>query len=57
MLVSQFRGWGFSSRQNLTPDKQTGLGNWTEEQIVTRCGHSAAYFAVVITPFFFRDVI
>jgi hypothetical protein len=24
-----------SSGSNLTPDKETGLGNWTKEQIVT----------------------
>jgi len=27
--------WGISFTANLTPDKETGLGNWTEEQFVT----------------------
>ncbi len=26
--------WGISYSRNLTPDKETGLGNWTEEQFV-----------------------
>ena len=28
-------GLGVFVRPNLTPDKETGLGNWTSEQIVT----------------------
>ena len=33
--------WGTSYPPNLTPDSTTGIGNWTEEQIVTaiRQGH------------------
>jgi len=33
--------WGTSYATNLTPDKETGLGNWTEEQLATtlRTGH------------------
>jgi len=27
--------WGVASARNLTPDAETGIGNWTEEQIVT----------------------
>jgi len=27
--------WGVVHAANLTPDKETGLGNWTDEQIVT----------------------
>jgi mono/diheme cytochrome c family protein len=27
--------WGISYTANLTPDKETGLGNWTEEQFLT----------------------
>ena len=26
--------WGISFTANLTPDKETGLGNWTEEQFI-----------------------
>ena len=26
--------WGVSFTANLTPDKETGLGNWTEEQFI-----------------------
>lgn len=26
--------WGVSFTMNLTPDKETGLGNWTEEQFI-----------------------
>ena len=33
--------WGTSYPRNLTPDPETGIGNWTEDQIVTaiRTGH------------------
>ncbi len=33
--------WGVSFPRNLTPDMETGIGRWTEEQIVTafRTGH------------------
>jgi mono/diheme cytochrome c family protein len=33
--------WGVSYARNLTPDPETGIGNWTEDQIVTafRMGH------------------
>jgi len=27
--------WGISFTANLTPDKETGLGNWTEEMFIT----------------------
>jgi mono/diheme cytochrome c family protein len=27
--------WGVSYPRNLTPDQQTGIGSWTEDQIVT----------------------
>jgi mono/diheme cytochrome c family protein len=27
--------WGISFARNLTPDKETGLGTWTKEQIIT----------------------
>ena len=27
--------WGVSFTANLTPDKETGLGNWTEEMFIT----------------------
>ena len=27
--------WGVSFARNLTPDKETGLGNWTEEMFIT----------------------
>ena len=27
--------WGVAHAANLTPDKETGIGNWTETQIVT----------------------
>jgi mono/diheme cytochrome c family protein len=27
--------WGISFPRNLTPDKETGLGTWTKEQIIT----------------------
>jgi len=26
--------WGISYTRNLTPDKETGLGSWTEQQFV-----------------------
>jgi len=33
--LTAFSGpWGISYARNLTPDKETGLGNWTEEQFV-----------------------
>jgi hypothetical protein len=28
-------GWGVSFAANLTPDKETGLGNWTEEMFIS----------------------
>jgi mono/diheme cytochrome c family protein len=33
--------WGVSYPRNLTPDPETGIGSWTEDQIVTafRTGH------------------
>jgi mono/diheme cytochrome c family protein len=33
--------WGISFAKNLTPDPETGIGSWTEEQIVTaiQAGH------------------
>lgn len=27
--------WGVSYARNLTPDKETGIGSWTDEQIIT----------------------
>jgi mono/diheme cytochrome c family protein len=34
--MTAFAGpWGVSFTANLTPDKETGLGNWTEEMFVT----------------------
>jgi hypothetical protein len=40
--VTAFAGpWGISYARNLTPDNETGLGDWTEEQFVRalRTGH------------------
>ena len=33
-LTAFYGPWGVSYAQNLTPDKETGLGGWTEEQFV-----------------------
>jgi hypothetical protein len=34
--MTAFAGpWGVSYAANLTPDKETGMGNWTEEMFVT----------------------
>lgn len=33
-LTAWFGPWGVSFTANLTPDKRTGLGNWTEESFI-----------------------
>ena len=34
--------WGVSFTANLTPDKETGLGDWTEEQFIATMQHRAS---------------
>jgi mono/diheme cytochrome c family protein len=33
-MTAFYGPWGVSFTANLTPDKETGLGNWTEEQFI-----------------------
>ena len=36
-LTAWFGPWGVSFAANLTPDKQTGMGNWTPELFIKAC--------------------
>jgi mono/diheme cytochrome c family protein len=44
--------WGISYASNLTPDKKTGLGNWTEEQFVKalRTGKHRGFGRPILPP-------
>jgi cytochrome c553 len=44
--------WGVSNAPNLTPDPDTGLGNWTEEQFVKalRCGRHMGSGRPILPP-------
>jgi mono/diheme cytochrome c family protein len=44
--------WGVSYAANLTPDKETGLGNWTEEMFIgaLRKGHHAGAGRPILPP-------
>lgn len=50
---TSFRGgWGYSYAANLTPDKETGIGKWTEEQfiLVLRTGRIGDHFLLPPMP-------
>ena len=44
--------WGISYTRNLTPDKETGLGTWTEQQFVDtlRTGRDRAAAEQILPP-------
>lgn len=51
--MTAFSGpWGISYAANLTPDKETGLGNWTEEMFVAamRTGKHAGVSRPILPP-------
>lgn len=51
--MTAFSGpWGISYAANLTPDKETGLGNWTEEMFIAtmRTGKHAGVHRPLLPP-------
>ncbi len=50
--------WGISFTANLTPDKETGLGNWTEEMFITalRTGRHEGRGRPILPPMPYRFV-
>jgi cytochrome c553 len=50
--------WGVSFTANLTPDKETGLGNWTEEQFIMalRTGRHEGKGRPILPPMPFKYV-
>jgi cytochrome c553 len=50
--------WGISFSANLTPDKQTGLGNWTAEQFIKtmRTGKHLGVGRPILPPMPWADV-
>jgi len=40
-VAFEIPGLGAFPGRNITPDKETGIGNWTAEQIVTACSRAS----------------